>query len=99
MATFEEAFAALDDYRSSLMDAQQSEDVQAAVNVFSARGAFSAFSTPLSNVHATGVGVRIRNGRIIDNDFVLKVFVFDKQDLGTNTPTITRREFQGVGID
>lgn len=99
MASFAEAFAALDDYRSVLMDAQQAEDATAASAVFSARGAFSAFATPLTNVHATGVGIRIRNGKIIENDFVLKVYVFDKQDLGNNTPSVTRGSFQGVGID
>lgn len=99
MATFPDAFAALDDYRLSLLSAQQDENVPAAARDFAARGAFSAFATPLSNVHATGVGVRIKGGKIVENDFVIKVYVFDKQDLGARAPKITQGNFQGIGID
>jgi len=97
MATFKDAFAALDDYRLELLRSQQEEDAPSAA--FVARGAFSAFATPLTNVHATGVGLRIRQGKILDDDFVIKVYVFDKQDLGSRAPKITRGEFQGIGID
>ena len=99
MATFSEAFAALDDYRVALLTEQQNENAAAAADAFAARGAFSAFATPLTNVHATGVGIRIKNGKIVEGDFVLKVFVFDKQDLGKRTPRITRGKFQGIEID
>lgn len=99
MASFADAFAALDDYRSTLLEAQQNEDPEAAQAAFSARGGFSAFSTPLTNVHATGVGIRLRAGKIVKNDFVIKVYVFDKQDLGKRTPKVTGEDFQGIGID
>jgi hypothetical protein len=99
MATFPEAFAALDDYRLALLSAQQDENVATAARAFSARGAFSAFATPLTNVHATGVGIRLRDGKVVKDDFVIKVYVFDKQDLGKNTPKITQGNFQGIGID
>jgi hypothetical protein len=99
MATFSEAFAKLDDYRLALLSEQQTENTEAASEAFAARGAFSAFATPLTNVHATGVGIRVRDGKIVDGDFVIKVYVFDKQDLGRNTPAITQGQFDGVGID
>lgn len=99
MASFAEAFAALDEYRMALLDAQQNEDFSVAQAAFSARGGFSAFSTPLNNVHATGVGIRLRAGKIVENDFVIKVYVFDKQTLGKRTPKITEDDFQGIGID
>src|SRR5262249_10852453 len=98
MASFADAFSALDEYRSALLNEQHNEDPLAAT-AFAARGAFAAFATTLRNVHATGVGVRVRQGKIIEDDFVLKVYVFDKQDLGPSTPSITRGEFQGIGID
>lgn len=99
MASFPEAFAALDDYRVTLLSAQQNENVATAAKAFAARGAFSAFATPLTNVHATGVGIRIRDGKVVDGDFVIKVYVFDKQDLGSRTPKVTQGNFQGIGID
>ena len=95
MANFSEVFAALDDYRLALLSDQQNE-VASTATAFTARGAFSAFATPLSNVHATGVGIRIKGGKIIVDDFVLKVYVFDKQDLGKSTPKLTQGNFQGI---
>jgi hypothetical protein len=47
---------------------------------FAARGAFGAIASPLGNVHATGMGVRLHGGKAVAGDFVLKVFVFDKQN-------------------
>lgn len=98
MASFSEAFAALDDYRLALLSEQHNESPLAA-RAFSARGGLSAFATPLTNVHATGVGIRLRKGKIVEGDFVLKVYVFDKQDLGKQAPKITQNNFQGIGID
>lgn len=103
MASFVDAFAALDDYRLALMKAQQDEGTGTAAGAmagaFAARGALSAFTTPLSNVHATGVGVRVKGGKIFEKEFVLKVYVFDKQDLGSQTPKLTQGSFQGIEID
>jgi hypothetical protein len=99
VAKFEEALAALDDYRLALMSAQHDEDHEVAAASFAGNGAFSAFSTPLQNVHATGVGIRVRAGKIVPSEFVLKVYVFDKQALGGQTPKITRDKFGGVEID
>jgi len=99
MASFSEAFAALDEYRLALLSEQHNENTALAARSFSARGGLSAFATPLTNVHATGVGVRLRKGKIVEGDFVLKVYVFDKQDLGKQAPKITQGNFQGIGID
>jgi hypothetical protein len=102
MARFEEALAVLDDYRVALqhsiaadIESQQSVGMSA----FAARGAFAAFSTPLTNVHATGVGIRVRGGQIDSEEFVIKVFVFEKADLGREAPSLTSGEFRSVGID
>lgn len=103
MASFSDAFAALDDYRLALMEAQQDEGTGAVAGAvagaFAARGAMSAFATPLNNVHATGVGIRIKGGKLLTKEFVLKVYVFDKQDLGKKTPKLTQGAFQGIEID
>jgi hypothetical protein len=58
----------------------------------------SAFRTPLSNIHATGVGVRVRDGEVQPDEYVLKVYVFEKTDLGDETPSLTR-EFNDVEVD
>jgi hypothetical protein len=59
---------------------------------------FAANASPIDNVHATGVGVHVRKGRVVADDFVIKVYVFDKVDLGPNTPALTRT-FGNVEID
>ena len=104
MASFNEANAALDEYRAALSNEVATSDSGPAVAFGSPatprlRGAFSAFATPLENVHATGVGIRVRDGKPQAGDFVLKVYVYDKEDLGRHTPAITGKAFKGVGID
>ena len=99
MSTYSEVLEAIDEYRVALLEEQQNEDIPSATAAFRAQGASSAFSTALRNVHATGIGVRIRGGEIIPDEFAIKVFVFEKIDLGQNTPSITGQSFQGVDID
>lgn len=99
MSTYSEALEALDDYRIALFAEQQDEDVAAASAAFSAQGASSAFATALTNVHATGVGVRVRRGRILPEQFTIKVFVYEKMNLGLMTPRITGQPFHGVEVD
>ncbi len=104
MASYNEVLAALREYRNELEERVQTEiesqfeEGSTILNAFSARGGVSAFATPLSNVHASGVGIRIRGGKPVKDNFVLKVYVFDKLDLGANTPAITR-SFQGIEVD
>lgn len=104
MASYNEVLAALREYRNELDERVQAEvEAQfepggADLNAFSARGGVSAFATPLSNVHASGVGIRVKGGKPVKDNFVLKVYVFDKLDLGAQTPAITR-DFQGIEVD
>lgn len=104
MASYGDVLAALRDYRNDL-EAQTQVDVEARfarpqtgmASAFAAAGG-SPFTTPLSNVHATGVGIRVKGGKPQPGDFVIKVYVYDKIDLGTATPALTK-EYQGVAID
>ena len=104
MANYNEVLGALRAYRNELEQQVQEEVGErltkglATMSAFASRGGVSAFSTPLSNVHATGVGIRIRDGKIVADKFVLKVYVFDKLKLNENTPTITK-SFQGIEVD
>jgi hypothetical protein len=93
---------ALDAYRADLYEeiAKETESVPGGLPTpFAARGAFGGQAGPLANVHATGVGLRTRNGKIVPDDFVIKVYVFDKQNLGPATPSITDRDYGGIGLD
>ncbi len=94
MATYANALAALDGFRTELHTQKSTEGVMSA---FAASGAFAAFSTPLTNIHATGVGVRVRNGQIVPNEFVIKVYVFDKV-LNQAVPSLMQ-SFGDVGVD
>lgn len=98
MSTYLEASDALDHYRAALLEGQLNEDITAVS--FSTRGT-AAFTrkAPLHNVHATGVGLRIKNGKIFGKSFVIKVYVFDKRDLGSAAPKLTSKSFGGVQID
>jgi hypothetical protein len=97
MATYKDTLSVLDAFRAEL-HSQRSEEEEGVVSAFSTRGAMSAFSTPLNNIHATGVGVRIRRGEIIPDDFVIKVYVFDKVESTDGIPDLMR-QFEGVGVD
>lgn len=104
MANYNDVLGALREYRNEL-EQSTTEEVEAqfttggtVMSSFAARGGVSAFSTPLANVHATGVGVRYQKGKMVKDDYVIKVYVFDKFDLGSNTPELTKG-FQGIDVD
>lgn len=78
MPSYAECLAALPSFRNDVARRQQLEERPLEVTAFATHGAFSAFATPSSNVHATGVGIRQRGGKYIDEEHVLKLFVFDK---------------------
>ena len=79
MATYAECLAALPSFRNDLLRDTSLSDIGAALPfTFSPHGAFSAFAHPLTNVHATGVGIRQREGKYVRGEHVIKVFVFDK---------------------
>lgn len=104
MANYGEVLSVIKDFRNDL-EQQTQEEVEAqfsggmvTMSAFAARGGVSAFSTPLSNVHATGVGIRVRNGQVVPDEFVLKVYVFDKADLGDTTPELMK-SYGNVEVD
>jgi hypothetical protein len=110
MASYEETLRALNPFRVELQtmafhEIQQQPrrpdttvaEVQP-LSAFSASGVPHAFATPLTNVHATGVGVRVREGKVLPKEFVIKVYVFQKLDLRTKTPDIMKK-FGGIDVD
>ncbi len=104
MAEYGKVLSVLKDFRNDLeQETQQEVEAQfsggmVAMSAFAARGGVSAFSTPLSNVHATGAGIRVRGGKVVPDEFVLKVYVFDKADLGNATPALMKT-YGGVPVD
>ncbi len=102
MANYNDVLGALREYRNELEQEVHLETeahfTDGGMKSFSARGGVSAFTTPLSNVHATGAGIRLKGGKIMKDDYVLKVYVFDKLDLGTSVPALTKN-FQGIEVD
>jgi hypothetical protein len=103
MASYGDVLATLKDYRVELEHSAQREAESqftaggAGMAAFAARGGVSAFATPLNNVHATGVGVRVRQNKVVPGDFVIKLYVFDKAPM--QTPAALTREFKGVEVD
>lgn len=98
MASLGDVYAALPEYRAALHASRFDIPTAQAATPEAFRGAFSGFATPLSNVHATGVGIRVRGGKIVDGDFVIKLYVFEKIDLGVATPPLSEK-FGGVPVD
>jgi hypothetical protein len=104
MASLGDTYAALPAFRVALQEQQLqeggllSEGFIRTSSVRNLRTPFSGNASPIENIHATGIGIRVRNGKIIPDDFVLKVYVFDKTDLGADTPDLTRK-FEGVDVD
>lgn len=103
MASYGRVLEVLRDYRNVLAEETQAEvqarfgDEVGEATTFAARGEMSAFATPLSNVHATGVGIRVRGGEPVMDEFVLKVFVFDKVPMDEQPELL--RGFEGVEVD
>ena len=98
MASYAEALQALEEYRAALLEGQLNETVTAAALSTQGTAAFTR-KAPLNNVHATGVGLRIKNGKISGTSIVIKVYVYDKRDLGAALPDLTSKKFGGVQID
>lgn len=98
MATFEQALRALPGFRNDLLRRQQLEaPLEEGTSGFETGGAFGAFPTPLTNVHATGVGIRSRGGQYDPTDNVIKVFVFEKVQTASNV--IPKEAGEGIGVD
>lgn len=105
MASYGDVLSALKDFRNKL-EIQAQLDMQDSFSAlpspsraaFSARGGISAFATPITNVHASGAGIRVRGGKPMPNEYVIKVYVFEKFDLGSAAPGLTS-QFQGIEVD
>ena len=103
MSTLGDVFSAIEDFRAALFMDQNSEDSSLSAAAASAglRGILGGLVSPLQNVHATGVGIRMRKEELFPSEFVIKVYVFQKlQGLSKQLiPRILRKPFQNVEID
>lgn len=102
MSSLGEVLSAIEDFRSDLFMDQNSESSTLTATVASAgiRGLLGGFVSPLQNVHATGVGIRMRKGKLFPSEFVIKVYVFQKlEGLGKLIPKILAKPFHNVDID
>lgn len=100
MATFGEALAALEDFRTNLVHEQMNAPMPDAQAMAFRASAGVAGESPFRSVHATGVGVRGNADTPGPTDFVIKVYVFDKADVqpAVAEPRISR-PLQEVEID
>ena len=104
MASYNDVLGVLRTYRNELEQSTQEEIASQfeggtlSISAFAAREDTAAFATPLSNIHATGVGIRIKDKKMVKDDFTLKVYVFSKIDLKEKTPELTR-QFNGIAVD
>lgn len=100
MASFGDALAALESFRTDLVSAQTSASVPAAEALAFRIGARAMRRSPLATIHATGVGVRGDTDTPGPKDFVVKVYVFEKSDVTSarNDPTL-KHAVQGVEVD
>jgi hypothetical protein len=100
MATFGEALAVLDHFRTDLLHEQLNAPMpEAQAMAFRAMAGVAAES-PFRNIHATGVGVRGNLDKPGPTDFVIKVYVFDKADVpAAAAEPFLRTPLQGVEID
>jgi hypothetical protein len=100
MATFGEALAALEEFRTTLVDQQLNLSIPTA-EAAAFRGApASRVDSPLGNVHATGVGVREGRGKRAREDFVIKVYMFDKAGVASaSAMPMLANAMQGVDVD
>src|SRR5207244_733158 len=99
MATFGEALAALEDFRTNLVHEQMNAPMPEAQAMAFRASAGVAAESPFRNVHATGVGVRADVEKPGSTDFVIKVYVFDESDVeSARAEPMLREPLQGVEI-
>ncbi len=99
MAKYQDVLAALPDFRNDLLQRRMREAAEpAAARAFAARGAFAAYVTATSNIHATGIGIRYSGGKYHPDEFVLKVFVFDTVDAEAQAVP-PAKDFNGMPVD
>ncbi len=100
MAAFGEALAALEDFRVDLIGRQMDGQLPAAQAMAFRASAGIAAGSSLQNVHATGVGVRGTSDSPGRDDFVIKVYMFDRADVvwAAGEPLLSAA-LQGVEVD
>ncbi len=103
MASFLEVVGAIQDFRTELFQLRSSSaaNLRAATAKIGLRGLLGVNVSPLQNIHATGIGIRRKAGRLFPLEFVIKLFVFHKvRDITPKLiPPLLRNSFQGVDID
>lgn len=82
MPSYAEIFVHLPEFRNHIARRAQSRELyspsdRAALSSV-LRGAYTAYPSPEANIHATGIGIRQREGKYVPGELVLKLFVFDK---------------------
>ncbi len=100
MAAFGEALAALEDFRADLVDRQMNDSVPVAQAMAFRASAGMATESSFQNVHATGVGVRGNTNKPGPDDFVIKVYMFNKTDVAwAGGQSLLNTALQGVDVD
>lgn len=102
MSTLNDVLSAIDNFRSDLFSIQSSATaaLTPAAARIGLRGMLGNVVSPLENIHATGVGIRWKAGKLLPSEFVIKVYVFHKvAGLGKLIPSILSKPFHGVDID
>jgi hypothetical protein len=102
MSSLSDVMGALPDFRASLLTAQYSltqKQLQSA-SKFGIRSLGRIDVHPLRNVHATGIGVRRKRGKLQPKDFAIKVFVFHKvKPIAKSYLGPLHKQFGGIDID
>jgi hypothetical protein len=100
MASFGEALAALEEFRTTLVDQQMNLSIPTAESMAFRGAPARRAGSPLGNVHATGVGIRPAGGRRAKQDFVIKVYMFDNDGVASARATpLLAQSMQGVDVD
>jgi hypothetical protein len=100
MATFGEALEALEEFRSNLVNEQMNAPITGAQAMAFGASAGMVSDSPFQNVHATGVGIRNNKESAGSSDFVIKVYVFDREMAATSAAAPLRAQAaQGVEVD
>lgn len=91
MAKYKDVLGALRDYRNDLEQGMHMQSVKFFEND-------NFFAAPSPTIHATGVGIRIKEGKVLKDDFVLKVFIFEDSDWPEALRNLNKR-YKGIDID
>jgi len=100
MATFGEALAALEDFRTNLVHEQMNAPQPDAHAMAFRMSPGVMGESPFQSVHATGVGVKANADAPGPADYVIKVYVFDKSDVqAAQAEPLLSNALQGVEVD